>query len=191
MGDSYPAQFEIEIDREPLKRHLRRRLRAMWCIWMLMLGALVGAVVTRATFLHTNKLVSMSDVWAAGATILLAVGAFQVLAMIGYLKTRKAIDKRVDRLLLAVEGPFLRIRMGLGGVERDRRIHFRLILSYATKQDESMKNYGISTLVMTTSVGLETTRDIEVPAVKDCLQVRDMLSVIDSHREDTLARPTA
>lgn len=185
MSDSYPANFEIEIDREPLTRYLRAQHRMVWFYLMLVVGLFAGSISATKYYETHAALPWTTILWTVGWRFLCIVLALQLLGMIGYVLSIRTVTTYVEGLLLAVEGSFLRIRKSLGGVEQDRKIHFRLLLIYSTKQDARMKRLGISTLVMTASVGLEATRSIEVPGVKDCLKVRDMLSEIDGNRENT------
>ena len=185
MSDAYPANFEIEIDREPLTRYLRAQHRTAWVFLMLFVGVCAG-LISASKYLETHAALPLTaNCWPAGWRCLCYVIGFQLVGLLGYVLSVRTVKTYVDRLLLAVEGPFLRIRKRVGGVERDRKFHFRLLLVYSTKQDARMKKLGISTLVITTSAGAEMNRTIEVSGVKDCLKVRDMLSEIDSQRENT------
>ncbi|MDB5327486.1 MAG: hypothetical protein JWM57_3055, partial [Phycisphaerales bacterium] len=105
--------------------------------------------------------------------------------LIGYVLSVRTIPTYVDTLLLRVEGPFLRVRKRVAGIEQDRKIHFRMLHVYSTQQTAGMKKLGISTLAITTSVDQQSNRTISIPAVKDCLKIRDMLAEIDNQRENT------
>ena len=152
----------------------------------------MGVVITFAGIVATSDCFEMhaalpwtANLWTAGWRFLWIVLGSLLVGVIGYGLSVRLVRPYVEGLLLAVDGPFLRLRKIVGGIERDHKYHFRLLQVYATKQDALMKKLGIVTLVITTSVGLQATRTIEVLAVKDCLKVRDMLAEIDSQRENT------
>ncbi|HEY0009584.1 MAG TPA: hypothetical protein VGB55_12730 [Tepidisphaeraceae bacterium] len=185
MSDSYPANFAIEIDREPLTRYLRAQHRSGWFFFMLVAGLFFGLIWATRYYENHVSLPWTTILLAAVWRVLGIVLALQVLGVIGYVLSVRTIPEYVNSLLLSVEGPFLRIRNRVAGVEQDRKIHFRLLHIFSTKQNARMKRHGISTLMITLSTGQEGTRTIEVPGVKDCLKARDMLAEIDSHRENT------
>ena len=185
MSDSYAENFEIEIDREPLTRYLLAQHRMAWFYVMLFVGVCVASISATDYFAAHAALPRTAIFWAVGWRFLCIVVAFQLVGVIGCMLSARTVTTYVECLLLAVEGPFLRVRKCVVGVERDRKFHFHLLLIYSTKQDTRMKKLGISTLIITTSVGADATRTIEVPGVKDCLKVRDMLSEIDRQRENT------
>ncbi|MDB5328557.1 MAG: hypothetical protein JWM57_4126 [Phycisphaerales bacterium] len=189
MSYSYPTNFEIEIDREPLTRYLRAQHQMIW-FYLMLVGGLFAGSMSAANYYESHVSLPWTTIlWPVGWRFLCIVLALQLLGAIGYMLSVRTVSTYVESLLVSVEGPFLRIRKSVGGVEHDRKIHFRLLHIYSTKQDARMKKLGISTPVMTTSVSLQPTRTIdrtiEVPGVKDCLKVRDMLSEIDNQRENT------
>lgn len=185
MRDPYPANFEIEIDRVRLTSYLRSQHRKVWFLVMLVFGVLVGSLSGAKYYENHATLPLTTVLWAVGWRFAAILIACQLLGVIGYLLSARTISAYVNDLMLSVEGPFIRVRKNVGGVQQDRRVHFRLILIYSTKQDAQMKKLGISTLVMTTAAGAEAVGAITVPGVKDCLKVRDLLSEIDSHRENS------
>ncbi|MDB5327548.1 MAG: hypothetical protein JWM57_3117, partial [Phycisphaerales bacterium] len=60
MNDAYPVNFEIEIDREPLKRHLRSQHRTAWVYGMLFVGVFACFLWATAYF---NRHIAVS--WTA------------------------------------------------------------------------------------------------------------------------------
>ncbi|RYD45470.1 MAG: hypothetical protein EOP83_30905 [Verrucomicrobiaceae bacterium] len=90
--------------------------------------------------------------------------------------------RHAETLEVSVEGSYLRIRHG-GRSTSDRKIHFRSIVDYDARQSSFMRLFGIHSLFMNTSGGGPGSV-IVIPGIKDCLQVRDMLSEIDSLREN-------
>ena len=84
-------------------------------------------------------------------------------------------------LEVTVEGPFLHVRENRLWAT-DRKVHFREIVDYATRQTALMRRCGLHELRMNTRGGLSSI--IIIPGVKDAVAVRDMLIEIDRLREN-------
>jgi hypothetical protein len=181
MSDSYPDHFTIEIERERLRTYLRTKYLLSWVLCLGFFGGLFGLASMSAVFERGI------ESWRAGVvlvamSIAIGVGASSVIALFLYLLLSHRLASRYAASVeLSVEGAFLRIRQHTY-IRSDRKLHFRSIVDYAATQDLLMRRFGLHALQMTTTAGGPTSR-INVPGVKDCLRVRDLLADIDQKRE--------
>ncbi len=83
--------------------------------------------------------------------------------------------------LVKVEGPYLRIQSG-GPVVTNQLLHFRAIVDFTVIEDPQMQKRGIQALSLGTTSGEGD--PFELPGIKNCLEVRNMLAEIDAARED-------
>src|SRR4051812_750524 len=109
MTDSYPANFEIEIDRPRLTMYLR----AQWLLgWMLCFG-MFGIFLAMGTASVVTELAWCSRLLSAIAgafTFLFCLGFSVAIASLPYLIFSHRLAARfADELRVTVEGPFLRL----------------------------------------------------------------------------------
>ena len=182
MSDPYPENLAIEIDRPRLQTYLRTK----WLLgWVLSLGIfsafIIFAAICDAIEHHPQSWQSAAIHLAKFTTIGLGSTTLLGLALYLLLSHRRAA-RFAASLEVSVEGPFLRIRQHTT-LLTDRKLHFRAIIDYSTTQDFLMRRMGLYGLHLTTAAsGLASM--IDIPCVKDCLRVRDMLADIDRLREN-------
>ena len=182
MSDSYPEHLAVEIDRQRLKTYLRTKWLLSWVLSLGFFGGLFGLASIGAAF--DRGFTS----WSAGVALVakcvaIGIGASSLLALLLYLILSHRLASRfAGSLELSVEGAFLHIRQHTS-ILTDRKLHFRSIVDYATTQDLLMRHFGLHALQMTTTAGGPTST-INIPGVKDCLRVRDVLADIDHLREN-------
>lgn len=196
MSDPYPSTLEIEIDRVALRKYLRRMWFSAWAVPLCLFGGMIGfgrvvdaldhqrssaGRVARELFERTYP--TRADIWfhiAMWSVVGALIGL--VVAALGYFVfCHRAAARRAASLQVTVEGAFLRIRQDIF-VRSDRKLHFRSIVDYEVTQDFAMRRAGIEALRLRTTSGTPHSI-LTIPAVKDCLKVRDMLSEIDALRE--------
>lgn len=184
MTDPFPANSEIEIDRATLTSYLRAKWLLSWVAVVGLFGSVFGIVSIAEMFKRAP--VSWSDVIATAAAVIglgLAIPLF-VAGLLYLAFSHRLAARFANELHVTIEGPFLRIRQHLI-VATDRRLHFRSIVDYAVSQDPLMRYFQIEAIQMTT-IGHGPASTISIPAVKNCLQTRDMLSEIDRLREHSV-----
>jgi len=181
MSDSYPEHIAIEIDRGRLRTYLRTKYLLSWMLCLGFCGGMLGFASTGQAFDRGI------ESWQAGVVLVakciaIGIGASSLIALFLYfLLSHRSASRYAASIELTVEGPFLRIRQHTF-ILSDRKLHFRSIVDYAATQDFLMRRFGLHALQMTTTAGGPTSR-INVPGVKDCLRVRDLLADIDRQRE--------
>jgi hypothetical protein len=181
MSDSYPDHFTIEIERERLRRYLRTKYLLSWLLCLGFFGGLFGFASASAAFDRGIESWQAAVVLAS-KSIAIGVGVSSLIALFVYLLFSHHLASRfASSVELTVEGAFLRIRQHTY-IRSDRKLHFRSIVDYAATQDFLMRRFGLHALQMTTIAGGPTSR-INVPGVKDCLRVRDLLADVDQKRE--------
>ena len=179
---SYPETFEVEIDRDRLRAYLRARWLISWfCtlgFFCLMFGAMgVSGMIERHPRMPGRD-TALFVASVLGLSTLLAVA----LSLAAYfLLSHARAARHAATLRLDVEGSYLRIRQVAGGL-RDRKLHFRSLVDYTTVEGPLMHRFGIAILQITTTAGGPASI-INIPGVRDCLRVRDMLAEIDAQRE--------
>lgn len=180
MQDKYPTDFSLEIERPALTRYYRasrRKELATALLWPFLVGGFV-------------LVLGLGKTLPLGAALFLGAGSclllWQAVVALSHLLFihRQALEE-ANALHVSVEGPFLRIREG-GKSSSDRRLHFRSIVDYATLSDQTLRRHGIACLRLTTMGGCFDS-EIEIAGIRDCLDVRDMLSEIDASREGDLS----
>lgn len=182
MSDSYPESFSIEIERVKLCRYWRRLWTysaSMPCsIVGLFGGFAIGMPPKRRDFESVMDVVTTAGWSLAISVVLMAT----LLGLVYVFFIRRIAKREADALYVAVEGPFLRIKEGVTNV-KDRKLHFRAIVDYVYFQDSNMRKCGIEGLQLNTiGSGLDAT--IRIRGIKNALEVRDMLSMIDAQREN-------
>jgi hypothetical protein len=181
MSDSYPDHFAIEIERERLRKYLRTKYLFSWVLCLGFFGGMFGLASVGKAF--DRGIESWQAVVVlVSKSIGIGIGASSLAALFLYLLLSHRLASRfASSVELTVEGAFLRIRQHTY-VRSDRKLHFRSIIDYAVTQDFLMRRFGLHAIQMTTIAGGPTSR-INVPGVKDCLRVRDLLADIDQKRE--------
>ena len=182
MSDPYPSTLNVEIDRLRLKRYLRAKWLLSWTLPLCFFGGMFGlTTLGRAVDGGLPSWVEGATFVAKGVSI--GVGVSLMLGFLCYLAFSHRLAARLAASIeVSVEGSFLRIRQHTN-LLTDRKLHFRSIVDYATTQDSLMRHFGIHALQMTTTAGGPSSTII-IPAVKDCLKIRDVLSDIDRRREN-------
>ena len=183
MTDPHPANFEIEIDRERLRKYLRAKWLLLWLALLGFFGALFGLAAASGRINQANMMSSnqIAVLLVKGPAVGLAVGAGA--AGLCYLLFSHRLAGRIASSLgVSVEGPFIRIRQSAES-RTDRKLHFRSIVDYSCVQGRLRCLLGIESLHLTTSAGGQHSF-LVIHAVKDCLRVRDLLAEIDSLREN-------
>jgi hypothetical protein len=181
MSNSYPDHFTIEIERERLRTYLRTKYLLSWVLGLGFFGVVFGLASMGEAFDRGI------ESWQAGVvlvakSIAIGIGASSLIALFLYfLLSHRLASRFAASIELTVEGAFLRIRQHTI-ILSDRKLHFRSIVDYAVTQDFLMRRFGLHALQMTTTAGGPTST-INVPSVKDCLRVRDLLADIDQQRE--------
>ncbi|QEG37831.1 PH domain-containing protein [Bythopirellula goksoeyrii] len=183
MNDQYPETFPIEIERDKLCRFYRVQSFIACSIVPFAFGFLFGGASTSKD--RQRDFENAEQVWSEflrGAITGIGWGLL-IGATLYFVFGHFAARRWATALEVAVEGDFLRVKEG-GSTRRDRKLHFRAIVDYATFQNPLMRLCEIDgILITTTSGGVYST--INVYAVKNALEVRDMLSEIDRLREDS------
>ncbi len=184
MKDKYPEVIEFDVERDLLRKFLRKQWFYMWIGLAALPGFFIGLLVALPKqhehfeykgILDTMQLVSRG----VGTGILISISiAFALYFLTSY----RYADRVAKTLRVIVEGPFLRIVQFQQYSTIDRKIHFRAIVDYATVGDDKKKKSDLSILRMTTiGGGLHST--IQIAGLSNCEKVRDMLVEIDSIRE--------
>lgn len=176
--DTHPEKIEFEIDRDGLRRSLRAGYRTAWAIFfavMMMPGGMVA--LARGLEGGISSGLRCLAYWIAGAGAICCAGYFA--------GSRKTLNRRVETVSLKVEGPYLLVQSYEvpNGSWHDRKLHFKSIVDYGIIEDSNMRRHGIQSLNLTTLAGGKSS-DILIPAVRNCEQVRDLLSEIDHAREN-------
>lgn len=181
-ADPYPSHLSIEIDRARLCSFLRTGSLLMWILPLSFFGAFFGLV--RGGHQVEGERLPLEDVLFSFASgIGKGLGIAVLLGVTAYLLFHHRQSRRhAETLEVSVEGSYLRIRHG-GSSTSDRKIHFRSIVDYDARQSWLMGLFGIHSLFMNTNGGGPGSV-ITIPGIKDCLKVRDLLSEIDSVREN-------
>lgn len=177
--DTHQDKIEFEIDRDGLRRSLKAGYLTAWAILfavMMLPGGLIG--LTRGLEAGTLSGLKCLAYWAAGAAAICYMGYFT--------GTRKTLNRRVEAVSLKVDGPYLLVQTYElpGGSWHDRKLHFKSIVDYGIVEDSNMRRHGIQSLNLTTLAGGKSS-EVIVPAVRNCQQVRDLLSEIDLARENS------
>jgi len=176
--ENHPDKIEFEIDREGLRRSLKAGYLTAWAalfaVFMLPGGMIALARGQDAGFPSGLKFLAC---WAAGTAVISCVGYFT--------SFRETLRRRVEAVSLKVDGPYLLIRTyELPSASwHDRKLHFKSIVDYGIVENSNMRRHGIQSLKLTTLAG-GSSSDVIVPAVRNCQQVRDLLSEIDHAREN-------
>jgi membrane protein YdbS with pleckstrin-like domain len=183
MVDSYPQQFEIEIERDKLCRYFRLQSLLGWTGVGMGIGAFFGLMSCIGAANRSN-LNSVADFWlwgflglGCGALIGLCVGATTYGVVNHYPSKKKA-----HLICVSVEGAYLRIQEGFL-FRRDTKSHFRSIVNYTLCQGPLMRYCGIHAIDLSTTAGIRGI-PVRILAVKDAPNMRDVLSEIDRLRED-------
>ena len=181
-ADPYPSHLSIGIDQARLCTFLRVCSLVVWIMPLSFFGAFfglcLGADKVEGKGLPLGEvLVSMASGLGKGLGIAVLIGL-----TVHLLFRHRQARRYAETLEVSVEGSYLRIRHG-GSSTSDRKIHFRSIVDYDARQSWLMNLIGIQSLHMNTNGGGPGSV-IVVAGIKDCLQVRDMLSEIDSLREN-------
>lgn len=188
MPDPYPEEFTIEINRPGLARYLRRAERIRIDVVLGTLGAFGGLFYAAAwverieASAATIAPLLIPALVVAGAALGALLGTF-LTPLVYAVLSRKEVRRQVESLHVAVEGPYLRIRSQSSRTS-DRKLHFRSIVDYSTIQDRLARRCGVELLQLTTMAGGQHTL-VLIPAVEDCLEVRDTLAEVDRLREFT------
>lgn len=186
MNDPHPKSIKVAIDRESLRKYLRRTWLRSWLFGLGFLGAFFG-LSSRIGRLEDGDF----DGWAHLAYLLISGVVFGILissciAFVLYFLLSHFRAKRIaETQSIRVEGAFLQIRQHMGSTKLDRKIHFRAVTDFSVIEDKRMKRYGIKALQMNTTGGSPSGL-IRIDGVKDCDRVRDMLAEIDSIRENQI-----
>ncbi len=181
MSDQYPDKLDIEIDRERLKNYLRAKWLLAWTLPLTALGVISGLPSAKdlershASFAEGFPHILRAMVEGAGVMF--------VIALLLYFAISHHVASRFARTLeVRVDGPFLHIRQQ-SYLLSDRKLHFRSIVDYSTIQGFLLRCFNLHALQMTTPAG-GVNSIINIPGIKDCLKVRDLLSEIDRLREN-------
>ena len=185
MAEHFPHTIPIEIDRAGYYRYLRIASVIRWTFVCTLIGASVGAVV----FMNgepAGEVMSHADIrslllggFGGGAVGGLLVGG------LGYVVCGRTLAKRTAIALeVTIEGPFLRIAEGVW-TRCDRRLHFKTIDDYTCCQGPLMRWCGISLISLRRDLiaNGRALPGICIPAAKDPIRTRDLLSEIDRIRE--------
>jgi hypothetical protein len=177
--DSHPDKIEFEIDREGLRRSLRASFLTAWAglggFLMFFCGALA---ISRGQDAGLSSGLKLLTLCAVGTAAILFVGYFTL--------TRRTLNRCVDAVSLKVDGPYLLVHTYEVGSRswHDRKLHFKSIVDYGIFENSNMRRYGVKALKLTTMAG-GLSSDVIIPAVRNCQQVRDLLSEIDHARENS------
>jgi hypothetical protein len=180
--DKYPQNIDIEIDHNVLSNYLRTKWFLSWFSSLSFFGCLFGfATVTDSIDKHKydgiNELLLLIF-QAIGVGFLCST---LISIILYFIFSHRLAVKMATSLKIRVEGPFLRI-IQTGSARIDRKLHFRSIVDYSTVEGSLMRRFGVMALQMTTTGG-GVQSNFQVIGIKNCLQVRDMLAIIDSVRE--------
>jgi len=182
MGDPYPSHFEIDIDRDRVRKYLRAKWFFSWIVALGLFGAVFAlAPAGKSIEGDLKPWAEVLAVFAGSMAIGLVLGCL-IGAVLYLLFSHWLAATYANSLVVAVEGPFLRICENWG-IRTDRRLHFRAIVDYAIQQGPLRRRFGIESLIMTTT-GHGSTATISIPGIKDGLKTRDMLSEVDRLREN-------
>lgn len=182
MTDQYPETIEFEVDRAALRAYLRTKWLSAWVGMLGFFGGAFGLVhgincLERYGY-HGRLDAVLHFARGVGTGLLISTA----IALAAYLIVSHRPAARIAAgLRVAVEGAFLRI-MEDGYDRRDRKLHFRSIVDYATVEGWLMRRFGLMMLQMNTTSG-SVRGVIQITGLKDCSKVRDMLAEIDRIRE--------
>lgn len=177
MTAAPPTNFEIEIDRDELIRRTARELRgiagaciafpmALACfIWFSALTEKPASVVQVVGVLLATAFVTLLGMW---------VGRWLYHCVHGHRYARKT----GTAFRATVEGAYLRMQR----LNDDRKVHFRQIVDYTVKGKGSKRVPGVASIVMSTTSGAQNA-GLQIPCVKNALEVRDLLAEVDAQRE--------
>jgi hypothetical protein len=177
--DTHPPKMEFEIDRDGLRRSLISEyllLMALFAGFLMFIGLMIA--LGRAGNLGIASGVTFLACWITG---LIALFSWRY-----FVFTRKTLGHGLDSISLKVDGPYLLVQTYdvLNGSWHDRKLHFKSIVDYGIHENSKMRRFGIQALKLTTLAG-GASSDVIVPAVRNCRQVRDLLSEIDHARENS------
>jgi membrane protein YdbS with pleckstrin-like domain len=180
MTDSYPESFPIEIEREKLCRYWRIEALLMLLFFGAFFGTQFGIVsaTSRHAAMELDSWTTVPLRMGIGLLIGSAI-AVVIYGIVGHYSSRL----RVNRLEISVEKQYFRISEGVF-IRSDRKLHFRSIVDYSCFSGPLMRFCGIEGLMLTTTAGGRYST-IRLKGVENALEVRDMLSLIDAHRENS------
>lgn len=182
VTDPFPSRFTIEIDRVRLRKFMRTG-RLLLCFLPLAIFLPFFAFILAMGHVERGGFPWDQSVWIVLRWTGTGIGAAALIGSVIYLIFNHHQSYRfAESLEVSVEGAFLRIRQG-GSVTSDRRIHFRSIVDYTCYQTRLMRFFGVHSLRMITP-GAGPGAMLDIAGIKDCLRIRDMLSEIDSLREN-------
>ncbi|MES2659155.1 MAG: hypothetical protein V4689_11100 [Verrucomicrobiota bacterium] len=182
MKDTYPSTLTIEVDRIPLRNYLRASRLLLWILSLSFFGVMLG-LAAGTGYLERNDLKGTDAILGVIKGVTAGLGISWAIALtVYYIFSHRGTSRYANSLEVTVEGAFLRIRQHTTA-RTDRKLHFRSIVDYATYQDALMRRFGIHALHMMTTGGGPGSL-VVIPAVKNCEEVRDMLSEIDRLREN-------
>lgn len=177
--DNHPDKIEFEIDREGLRRSLRVTFLVGWAVLFAFLTIFGGVgAMARVQDVGISSGLKFFAYWTAGTTAFSCVGYFAF--------TRRTLNRCVNSVSLKVDGPYLLVHYYEAATRswHDRKFHFKSIVDYGIIETSTMRRHGIQSLNLTTVAGGRSS-DVVVPAVRNCVQVRDLLSEIDHARENS------
>ncbi|OAI58044.1 hypothetical protein AYO49_06030 [Verrucomicrobiaceae bacterium SCGC AG-212-N21] len=190
MTDPYPSALSFEIDRENLRRYLRRLSLLLWLPAFVILSVFLSMASLQKALEDLSwrrpkpgdpsPKAEVARLVAKRVGVGLAIGT--ALGLLGYFCfSHRSAARMAATTTLSVDGPFLKVRhysQRATGIT-DRKLHFRAIVDFATRQDTLMRWCGIEELSISTAGGIT----VAVLGVKDCAKVRDTLADIDQIRE--------
>ncbi len=177
--DNHPEKLEFEIDREGLRRSLRAGFLIAWGV-LFGFSMFLGGMVALSNGQDAGIALGLKILayWTAGTVVVIFAGYFMF--------TRRTLNRAVQAISMKVDGPYLLVQTYVVPSRswHDRKLHFKSIVDYGIIEDSNMRRYGIKALKLTTLAG-GMSSDVIVPAVRNCQQVRDLLSAIDLARENS------
>ena len=184
MKTNHPENFEVEIDRDELRKYFGHLYRQnFWALGMVF--GLLAALGSLAVLFE--RLASSMMFLSAGLIVFLLLAAASISSVfLVWLVTRtafllhgkKVTEKRAGAYRVEVEGPFLRVIDG----KSDRKIHFRQIGDYEAVLGNKRKP-DVGTIRMSGPSGANSVSFLLIWAVKDVLKMRDLLAEVDAERE--------
>lgn len=183
MADTVPDRFEIDIDRDGVRRYLRLSGLVAILPWFLFFGGFLGIVagVERLEQIPDPTVRESVTLIVSRFGIGLAIGALLGLVLYGLLVHRGS-RHAASASTLRVDGMFLHVIQG-AVVREDRKIHFNRISDYSVIDGPLMRMCGIRALGITCATTRPNGRII-IPGVIDAERIRDQLCTIDRERED-------
>lgn len=185
MMKDYPEDISIAIDSENLTRYRQQQVLTIMFMPFGGIGGVLGLSLMNPDGYRyaetTRQIIETTIFGLIWGALGLVCGIFVAVAFY-YLLLHKHVQRDAEAWAVTVEGPFLRIKRGYSNII-DRKLHFRAIVDYSYMQTNWMRICGIEAIVLNTMAG-GIAHSIQIDAVKDALQVRDMPSEIDSQREN-------